>query len=470
MKTKNNIYILLFITTYLSSCNSYLDNVSLPIEKVPSQVTFSSESMIASAVTGAILESAESASLTSSTYYLTGLYTDVLKNTAPLASILPYYKNTIQPSNSQFWSKYYKTILNTNAAIEGINKSNFNLQNKSQWLGECYFIRAYNYFLLTNFYGDVPLALTTDYNINNSLSRASIDEVYEQIIADLILAKDLLPDNYKNGSAQNTQNRYRPNKATASALLSRVYLYNKDWEKADLEATSVIENSNYELEDLENVFTNGNKEIIFTFANYAPRRAPAFGQFNNNMPATLSSTQTTGSYLVYSALSDALSESFESGDLRKLSWVRQTIAAANLSRPETIYYFPNKYKSAVLDNGLEIPLRLAEQYLIRAEARAHLKHPNAKDDLNIIRRRAGLPNIDPINIFEAIAKERYIELFTEGAHRFFDLKRTQKINEVMKIAAISKETVWEDYMALFPIPLEDIYQNKNLIQNPGYAQ
>lgn len=470
MKFKNNIYLLILTILGFCSCNTYLDNVSLPIDKVPSEEIFSSENMIASAVTGILIETKEPNQILANTDFITALYTDVLKITASFAAILPYYKNTIQPNNIPFWAKYYKTIFNANAAIEGITKTSALLRYKNQWLGECYFARAYSYFHLVNFYGAVPLALTTDYSVNNSLSRAPIEEVYKQIIDDLKLAKELLPEEYKNGAGQNTQNRYRPNKATASALLARVYLYASQWENAELEATLVIENSNYTLEPMENVFVNGNKEIILTFANTTPRIPFAFSRYNGNMPATLTATQTTGSFGIYVAMSDALYACFETNDLRKSNWIRESTAVANASRPQTTYYFPNKYKTAVMDSGLEISLRLAEQYLIRSEARAKLQFANAKDDLNTVRQRAGLPAIDPTDILAAIAKERQTELFTEGAHRFFDLKRTGKIDEVMKIAAQAKETVWESYMAFFPIPTEDIIQNPNIVPNPGYIQ
>lgn len=471
MKNKTILYtILLAPLIFLSSCNKFLDNVSLPIDKVPSEEVFTSESMVASAVTGVLLEAKDALPIASSSYYTTGLYTDELKTVFTTPLTVPFYKNTIQATNSPFWSKYYNAIINANAALEGINKTSASLPNKNQWLGECYFVRAYSYFNLVNFYGDVPLALTTDYNTNNTLFRSPEEAVYKQIIADLQLAKERLPENYKNGAAQNTENRYRPNKAAATALLARVYLYTKDWRNAETEATAVIDNNNYQLEPLSNVFTTGNKETILAFANTAPAAAGPFKYFNNGMPANLTATQSPVNFSVFSAMSDLLYATFENGDQRKTAWVRQSIAAANAGRPETLFYFPNKYNSAVFDAGLEIPLRLAEQYLIRAEARAQLQLSTAKDDLNSIRGRAGLEAIAPADIVAAIARERQNELFTEGAHRFFDLKRTGKIDEVMRSVASVKETVWESYMADFPIPTEDIFQNPNIVPNPGYTQ
>jgi hypothetical protein len=124
-------------------------------------------------------------------------------------------------------------------------------------------------------------------------------------------------------------------------------------------------------------------------------------------------------------------------------------------------------------------LRLGEQYLIRAEARA--KQGNiggAQSDLNVIRNRAGLPNTtasDEASLITAILKERRVELFCEWGHRWFDLKRLGKIDEVMNIVTPIKSngTVqWQSYKALYPLPLGDLFinniQNPYLTQNPGY--
>jgi hypothetical protein len=113
-------------------------------------------------------------------------------------------------------------------------------------------------------------------------------------------------------------------------------------------------------------------------------------------------------------------------------------------------------------------LRLAEQYLIRAEARGMQNDlTGAMDDVNIIRARAGLSSIDGTgfaqqDVLDAIDQERRAELFVEWGHRWFDLKRTGKIDAVL--GPVKPD--WQSKDALFPIAQTEIIANPNLIQNP----
>ena len=114
-------------------------------------------------------------------------------------------------------------------------------------------------------------------------------------------------------------------------------------------------------------------------------------------------------------------------------------------------------------------LRLSEIYLIRAEARLMQGNTgNAKEDLNIIRRRAGLidnsSNIQS-EIADAILKERRVELFLEYGNRWFDLKRTQRADAVL---GAFKPGDWQSTDALYPIPLDEIRKAPQLTQNQGY--
>jgi len=119
-------------------------------------------------------------------------------------------------------------------------------------------------------------------------------------------------------------------------------------------------------------------------------------------------------------------------------------------------------------------LRLAEQYLIRAEARAQLNDiKGAATDLNVVRTRAGLGATAAANqtdMVGAVLQERRVELFTEPGHRFFDLKRTGTIDAVMGAAAPLKGGNWASFMQYWPIPTADILADPNLTQTPGYQQ
>jgi hypothetical protein len=126
--------------------------------------------------------------------------------------------------------------------------------------------------------------------------------------------------------------------------------------------------------------------------------------------------------------------------------------------------------TATAGNENSVILRLAEQYLIRAEARAQINSnlAGSQSDLNKVRNRAGLANTTATTqstLLTAIANERKVELFGEFSHRWFDLVRTGQVNTV--IGAL-KPTTWKPTAVLMPVPYSQILLNTNLIQNTGY--
>src|SRR5690606_35892880 len=168
------------------------------------------------------------------------------------------------------------------------------------------------------------------------------------------------------------------------------------------------------------------------------------------------------------SFSDSFLESFEPGDLRRTHWV----GAFTNDEGVTLFY-PFKYKETFnsTDASLEysVVFRLAEQYLIRAEARTHLGTiAGAQSDLNMIRNRAGLSNTTAMtesDLLTAIWHERKMELFTELGQRWFDLKRTNRGAEVLSQMTPS----WNDTDYLFPIPTAELELKPYLQpQNDGY--
>src|SRR5690606_38691916 len=114
---------------------------------------------------------------------------------------------------------------------------------KKQLRGEALFVRAFTHFNLMNLYGDVPYITTTDFAVNKDVSRIPESQVYENILSDLLEAKTLLEEDYIGPE------RTRANKATVSALLARVYLYQENWQQAESESSLVINNTTlYNLE------------------------------------------------------------------------------------------------------------------------------------------------------------------------------------------------------------------------------
>jgi starch-binding outer membrane protein, SusD/RagB family len=383
-----------------------------------------------------------------------------------------YYTNNLTEtssvsSGSQLWNICYNQLYVCNSAIEGIiSSTTLTPAIKQQLLGEAKFMRAFFYFYLTNLYGDIPLILSTDYTTNRLLSRSSMSSVYEQIISDLKDAQGLLSSQYLDISLiKSTTEKVRPTKFAATALLARTYLYSGDWANAETQATTIISNTNiYDTVPLNSVFLKNSKEAIWQLqpvnTNWNTEEARAYiipvTGFGPNNPYSISSL---------------LLNSFETGDQRRNNgnWVK----SINLSG--STYYYPYKYKSAT--NGASVTeywtiFRLGEQYLIRAEARAQLnKISECLNDLNVIRKRAGLPNAnssDKTSLLNLIYHERQVELFTEWGLRWFDLKRTQNINDVMSVVTPSKGGSWESTDQLYPIPFYDLQRNPNLTQNLGY--
>ena len=161
-------------------------------------------------------------------------------------------------------------------------------------------------------------------------------------------------------------------------------------------------------------------------------------------------------------------DTFEDGDIRETSWIN------SLSSGAETFFYPFKYKTRTTTGGAAsneylTVLRLAEMYLIRAEARARQNNVSgAQEDINAIRTRVQLPNTtasDQTSLLEAIELERKHELFTEMGHRWYDLKRTNRATEIVG----PFKPNWQPTDVLWPVPLGEFLSNPNLgEQNPGY--
>lgn len=386
------------------------------------------------------------------------------------------FTNSLRNAAPQVWPAAYNYIYICNAVIDGVtNSTSLNEDVRKQLLGEAKFMRAFVYFNLVNLYGNVPLVLVTDYKTNSLLPRVTEQEIYNQIIEDLNEAKTLLADKFKDVTLLNeTFERTRPNKWAASALLARVYLYRDEWEKADLEASEVINQSNlFSISDvaLNEVFLANSREAIWQIQPVTDN--PSNSQIGKLM--TIPSTGPSDENPVY--LSSFLLDSFEVGDLRRQNWVDSVVVLLSEGPPAVTetYHYSSKYKvndPTAMVTEYTMMLRLAEQYLIRAEARAQQNNiSGAQEDINVIRSRAELSDItttDKIDLLKAIWHERKIELFTESGHRWFDLKRTKQIDIVMPHIASAKAGNWDPNWKYFPIPQGEITKNPNMDQNEGY--
>lgn len=461
--------------TLTPGCRKFLD-APTPVGKIAGSEVYVSDNSVASVVSGNFSLMQRSAVFSHNTLVSlqTGLYTDELKSLDFIlgSDYRAFYVDEINGNLAADWPSLYNQIYTVNTAIEGINNTKAVLNYKDQWLGESLFNRAFLYFYLVNLFGDVPLATTSDYRVNNVLARAPRLQVYQQMITDLKQAQSLLSIDYKDGYGAITADRARPNRLAATALLARIYLYTGDWANAEKQTNDVIGNTAYQLVIPSQVFLAASKETIWGLAPTDNAIVPDFTNYNNNIPAIIASSGSPINYNVFVAMSQSLVNAFEPGDARFANWVGVSTVTATDSVPAAIYYFPNKYKSSIPGTEYMVMLRLAEQYLIRAEARAESGDiSGGQTDLNAVRARANLPATtanSQAELLSSIAKERRIELFSELGNRFFDLKRTGAIDAVMNVAALQKGGTWSSFKQIWPIPPADIVANPNLTQAPGY--
>jgi hypothetical protein len=453
-KVHITLTIICFFLTQIS-CKKFLE-IEAPVSSLVQETVFQSDDVATSAMTGIYTLMAASGyasgSQTSITVY-GGLTSDEFKSYN--AGLNEFFENQISATNinvSNLWSNLYQRIYAANAMIEGLDAAtNLTPSIKLQLKGEALFIRAFNYFYLVNLFGPVPLNLSTDYTANQAAKRTPENIVYQQIIADLKSSEGLLSEDYV------TSEKVRPNASAARALLARTYLYLEDWENAEKYATLVIGKNIYNLIALDDVFLKNSKEAIWQLM-------PAAG--TNTLEGNLFILNATP---VYISLDEKLvMNGFETNDKRKTSWIR------SFSNSTGTYFYPFKYKvkSSTAVTEYSMVLRLAEQYLIRSEARANRNNIiEAIKDIDAIRNRAGLallsssnPNIGKSNLLNIIQGERKIELLSEWGHRWFDLKRIKSANEVLSLIKPN----WQPTDLYYPISQIEISRNINIIQNEGY--
>jgi hypothetical protein len=441
----------------LPSCRKVL-NVAPPGDQISTAIVYASDENALSAVIGLYTQSMDNSRglLNGALSLYGGLSSDELSNTLPNPSETAFTSNTLKADNplcGNLYTSAYNLIHIANALLAGLDHSpGVSVTARAQLGGEGKFMRALLYFYLVNLYGGVPLVLTTD-TATAVLPRSPVPVVYQQIEADLLAAQQSLSADYLT-TAGYSGDRTRPNRAAATALLARVYLYLGQYAQAEAAASVVIGNPLYRLEDsLDAVFLKGSTEAIWQLQPVHAGIATAEASF----------FVPTGGPAYY-PLTNGLLGSFEPGDQRLRHWVGQSV---------TGQYYPYKYKQASVDPTAPLleyntVLRLAEVYLVRAEARLGQGNVGgAVDDLNRIRQRAGLPGtvvVDVPGLRTAILRERRVECFAEWGNRWFDLRRTGMADAVLG----GEKPEWVGTDTLYPLPATELKFNPGLVQNPGY--
>jgi starch-binding outer membrane protein, SusD/RagB family len=447
--------ILVFFMSF-SSCEKFLD-VPLPVDQLATESVFSSKSTIEATVIGLYNGFANLGS--ASDYVYTNYLSDELyyptvagsRNNLAIASITP------DESMVNSWAHHYTVIHRANIVIEnlpGVSTEILTTAERDRYMGEAKYLRAASYLFMVNFWGEVPLIVTSGLNDNLNLPRAPISQVYEQITQDLEDAVALLPV-----AVSADPNRIH-NKFQAEALLARVYLYRGLWSEAETAANNVITQSGYYelLPNLLDVFKRNSKETIFSYREIL-----------------LVSIILDKSYFGLSLIADVnhaihptIEARFDAGDARFINWTRLVSG-----RRQAFKYIHSLTANASSNPQDFVVQRFAELYLIRAEARAQQNKLTGPDgaiaDINTIRTRALLtdtPAVTQSEVLEAIEDERIRELFTEG-HRWFDLKRTNQADLVLG-ALDYKAANYQPYMRFMPIASTQIDANPALTQTDGY--
>lgn len=347
------------------------------------------------------------------------------------------------------YAQAYSVIFTSNNVLANIGVVNAADQNKVR--GEALFQRALAYFELVKFFGEkpwfagspatlkgVPLIITAGPSAPQDpfyqANRASVDDVYKQIILDLVAAEAGLPGD--NGEFAN--------KGAAALALARVYLQQDKYTEARDAANRAITaatGAGYDLEtNFEDAFNTDGNSIEDLFAIQVTDQAGV------NTCHTFFSTSTYGARDGDIEVTDIHINKYAAGDLRK-----------DLFFSENGAWHCGKWRD--VNKNVRI-MRLAEAYLTRAECNKRLSTSvgdTPENDVNLIRNRAGLGNV--VNpTLQQILDERELELAFEG-QGLWDAKR-------LRLTVDGKP--WNDNNMTFPIPQAERNVNPNLAQNPGY--
>lgn len=379
----------------------------------------------------------------------------------------------------------YTGITRVNYIME--NKDNIDFPEKQHILAEARFLRAYYYFELVKFFGDMPLIIDKRLGIEEAqkLPRAPKAEIYAQIEADLQFAIGILnPVASQKG---------RATKGAAQALLGKAYLYQNKFTEAASILDEVRNSGLYSLisnyGQLFSVSNENNTETVFD-VQYTGLEGGSYGCLicleGNAAPGFQGIRQYNGPVYgdgnSYNLPTQELYNAFSPIDPRRGHTVLdiEVFIAAQPDPSAITYaigagghtgYYNNKYikrqgEIGLPDNDLTSPvnyrvIRYADVLLMAAEAHYQLGNTLLAQQLvNQIRVRAGVPGISVQSIND-IYKERRFELSGEG-HRFFDLVRTGQASQYIQGFVNGKHE-------LFPIPQVEIdLAGGNWQQNPGY--
>lgn len=433
----------LALVAVIAACDSPLD--TNPTQQIDSETALRTPSAIQQALLGTYRGLQSDGLYSRQEVVYPDLYADNHDFTGTFQTDREYSLRNVSSSNgatASTWAAAYSGINRANNVLAALEEvSGMNEADKATARGEALFLRSLFYSVLARWFGGVPIVTEPTRGIGEAASapRATLDEVYNMIEQDLNEAAGLLAANRRNG---------RATRGAANALLARVYLEHNKYTQARDKATEVINNSAYQLvADYRELFdTKHTSESIFEL-HYE-------GGENDNALAFWHFPSALGGRYGFRP-SASLNNAYEAGDERK---------AASIGLSGSNRYGIKYHRITTEDDNVHV-LRLAEMYLIRAEANARLNADPAtvRADIDVVRDRAGIPPLDTgidtsSELLDAVLQERRVEFAMEG-HRFFDLRRLGRATAVLQISADK---------LLMPVPSSEIDVNPNLSQNPGY--
>lgn len=455
MKTLSK-YILIAVTCAgLSSCNKFLENE--PISQVTPDDLFQTEQGAQSAVLGMYRTLLSAASYGQTNVIVPEFSAGHVNHVASFPEYVEFTNQTIRIDNpwiQSTWTSAYAAINAANNIIKFVDEmpaGAIQPEKKLQFVREAKFVRALNYFQLVRTFGDVPLILNpTAENDDLKVPRSAKADIYLQAISDLEEAQ-LLPAAYSNSA----ETKGRATASAAKALLAKVYLYqasiSKDYTTSARLAKEVISSGFTLPADFASIWKAENTtEAIFEL------------QFDEQATNNLAAVSNPNASVLFYAAGEAIADLFPEEDKRAAYTVYQNTATDSR-------FYIGKYRifSPATQN---LPLlRIAEQYLIHAEAQARVDgqiSPAAYQSYKTVRDRAGLSTptaaeIGSLDAFiTAIQEEKRREMMFEG-ETWFDYCRTG-----LALTTIMKKADPNFY--LYPIPDAERRNNPNLTQNPGY--
>lgn len=390
-------------------------------------------------------------------------------------------------SPQQIWQSCYSGIEKANWVLLKVPATNMDTVRRSVILGEAYYMRAFYLWTLAKNFGDIVVKTSPSTSLDTAIvGKSTQAEAFKQVYLDLDQAVSRLP------SYSADIQKGRPSKEVAMALYAKTALYAQDWATALNEAKLVLSAGKYSLmanvldvydvskEDAARQENMWAFECESTSPGFSTQIIGLYGPRNSDGPAYAATSY--GSAFVYQAFFDSFNPVDKRRKLLDTNYINklgQVVAQKDITPITKKGVLLKKYmdpNSVGGSGAINIPiLRLADVYLIAAEASAQLSGPSAESYgyINTVRARAGLPDLtaglDKGQFVDSVLQERSWELFGEG-DRWYDLTRTNTFLQVIPTAVndVFPTRSPQKKHRYFPIPLDEINANPKLEQNSDW--